>query len=52
VLYTPIHVGATSYADKPKLSPYAGLSPSSREVEVTPGSNEIVVELVRRSKKA
>ncbi len=46
VMYMPIAVGAESYEDKPAPSPYAGLTPKEKEVEVKPGENEIAIELV------
>lgn len=46
VLYTPVYVGAESYDDKPKPSPYAGLGPKMRNVNVQSGHNTIEIELV------
>lgn len=52
VSYMPVVVGATSYEDKPAPSPYAGLVPKTKEVEVKEGENEINIELVKASVKA
>jgi hypothetical protein len=47
VSYVPVAKGAEGYEDKPEQSPYVGLVPKERMVEVKPGSNEITIELVR-----
>jgi hypothetical protein len=49
VMYMPTIAGAQSYDEKPKPSPYAGLAPKEKEVEVKSGPNEIAIELVPSS---
>ncbi len=46
VMYTPTHEGAKSYENKPKPSPYAGLVPKTKMVEIQLGRNAIDIELV------
>lgn len=46
ITYLPAVAGAQSYEEKPKPSPYAGMVPKPKEVEVKPGQNEVTIELV------
>jgi len=50
VSYIPVSKGAETYEDKPEPSPYAGLAPKEKVVEVKPGQNEITIELVPMQK--
>ncbi len=45
VMFSPIMVGPETPADKPTPSPYFGLQPEPREVDIQPGSNELTLEL-------
>lgn len=47
VAYTPFSKGAETYDDKPEPSPYLGMVPKEKEVEIKPGQNDITVELVK-----
>jgi hypothetical protein len=46
VSYIPATGGAETYQDQPEKSPYLGLVPKEKQVEVKPGTNEITIELV------
>lgn len=46
ITYLPAVTGAQSYQEKPRPSPYAGMVPKPKEVEVKPGRNEFTIELV------
>jgi hypothetical protein len=46
VSYIPATGGAETYEEKPETSPYLGLVPKEKEVEVKSGTNEITIELV------
>lgn len=46
VSYLPVVKGAETYEDKPEPSPYAGLVPKEKVVEVKKGTNEVTIELV------
>lgn len=46
VSYIPATGGAETYEQQPEKSPYLGLVPKEKEVEVKPGTNEITIELV------
>lgn len=45
--YMPMTVGSKSYDDKPAPSPYAGLVPKTKEVEIKAGDNDISIELIK-----
>lgn len=47
VMFTPIMIGPETPEDKPKPSPYLGLQPDPREVDVQPGTNELMIELTK-----
>ncbi len=47
VSFFPVVAAAKSYDDKPAPSPYAGLVPKDKQVEIKPGKNEITIELVK-----
>lgn len=47
VSFFPVVEAAKSYQDKPAASPYAGLVPKDKQVEIKPGQNEITIELVK-----
>lgn len=46
ITYLPAVTGAQSYDEKPQPSPYAGMVPKPREVEVKKGENVFTIELV------
>ncbi len=46
VSYIPATGGAETYEQQPEKSPYLGLVPKEKEVEVKPGTNDITIELV------
>jgi hypothetical protein len=43
--------GPTDYSKLPPPSPYDGLEPKTKEIEITKGSNEITIELVKPPKQ-
>lgn len=46
ITFMPLTVGAESYTDKPAASPYLGLVPKEKEVEIKAGPNDITIELI------
>jgi hypothetical protein len=47
VSFFPVVQAAKSYDDKPAASPYAGLVPKDKQVEIKSGRNELTIELVK-----
>jgi len=47
VSFFPVVEAAKSYQDKPATSPYAGLVPKDKQVEIKPGQNDLTIELVK-----
>lgn len=46
ITYLPAVTGAQSYQEKPQPSPYAGMVPTPKQVEIKAGRNEFTIELV------
>lgn len=47
VSFFPVVEAAKSYNDKPAPSPYAGMVPKDKQIEIKPGKNEVTIELVK-----